>query len=516
MAEAEIKADSENMLRRAAVHYITGAAIMAFYGIQVCPYLETLTLTQLLVPLFGTMLVQFALRFPLRALWAEGADEKVQTKRVFLSEFALFVAAGVFLSLFNLIVYGFPAVSGLKVVVGLLTLGFFTSIDLALAWERHLVRRFQETGRHLKLDDKYFPLSGKLGLVAAASVFFILLVVFLVINKDLEWLREVGDTVSLEDAQRYILAEIAFIVAIILAHVMNVIYSFTRNLRFFFTNETTVLEEATRGCLDGSVPVGTNDEFGIMAKHTNAMVQGLREINAEVQLTRDVTILSLATLAETRDNETGAHILRTQRYVRVLAEHLCEHPRFRDQLDDELIDLLFKSAPLHDVGKVGIPDAILLKPGKLTDEEFAIMKTHAALGAEALSVAEGELGTNSFLRLAGEIAQTHHEKWDGSGYPKGLKGDAIPMSGRLMAVADVYDALISKRVYKPAFPHEKAIGIILDGKGSHFDPDVVEALQAVEEEFINIARDFRDEMTDAVGEAPDQHPGFGLNPQPAT
>jgi response regulator RpfG family c-di-GMP phosphodiesterase len=155
-----------------------------------------------------------------------------------------------------------------------------------------------------------------------------------------------------------------------------------------------------------------------------------------------------------------------------------------------MIDLIYKSAPLHDAGKVGIPDRILLKPGRLTAEEFEVMKQHPVIGAQALSSAQDTIGYHSFLSVACEIMETHHEKWDGSGYPGGLKGDDIPVSGRLMALADVYDALISERVYKPAFSHEKACDIIVEGKGSHFDPDVVDAFLAVEQKFREIASTF--------------------------
>ncbi|MDP6109964.1 MAG: HD domain-containing protein, partial [Rhodospirillales bacterium] len=226
--------------------------------------------------------------------------------------------------------------------------------------------------------------------------------------------------------------------------------------------------------------------------HTNLMVERIRQDTDEIMRTRDTTILTLASLAETRDNETGAHILRTQRYVKALAENLRDHARFSDFLNDETIDLLYKSAPLHDIGKVGIPDAILLKPGKLTDEEFEIMKTHTEIGNESLAVAETELGSNDFLGFAREISISHHEKWDGSGYPMGLSGENIPVSGRLMAVADVYDALISKRVYKPAFSHDKAMEIILEGRGNHFDPDIVDALTDIEDTFKDIARVYSD------------------------
>lgn len=213
----------------------------------------------------------------------------------------------------------------------------------------------------------------------------------------------------------------------------------------------------------------------------------------EVQAIQDVTILTLASLGETRDNETGKHIRRTQYYVKILADTLRHHPRFERQLSDEVIQLLFKSAPLHDIGKVGIPDHILLKAGKLTPEEFEVMKSHAKLGCEAIERAEQELGTEvCFLSFAKEIAHGHHEKWDGSGYPQGLVGDAIPLSARLMALADVYDALISKRVYKAAMTHEQAAAIILAGRGTHFDPDVVDAFIQVQAKFIETARYYAD------------------------
>jgi len=218
----------------------------------------------------------------------------------------------------------------------------------------------------------------------------------------------------------------------------------------------------------------------------------VKERTRRLALTQAVTIESLATLAEYRDPETGGHIKRTQNYVKALAVHLKEHPRYRDELNDETIELLYLSAPLHDLGKVGVPDHILLKAGKLTDEEFEEMKKHTVYGHDALLITEQKLGEDSFLRLAREIAYTHQEKWDGSGYPSGLKGEEIPLAGRLMALADVYDALISKRVYKPPFPHEKAVQIIVEGKDQHFDPDLVDAFVELQETFRNIALTFAD------------------------
>jgi len=218
----------------------------------------------------------------------------------------------------------------------------------------------------------------------------------------------------------------------------------------------------------------------------------VKERTRRLALTQAVTIESLATLAEYRDPETGGHIKRTQNYVKALAVHLKEHPRYRDELNDETIELLYLSAPLHDLGKVAVPDHILLKAGKLTDEEFEEMKKHTVYGHEALLITEQKLGEDTFLHYAREIAYTHQEKWDGSGYPSGLKGEEIPLAGRLMALADVYDALISKRVYKPPFPHEKAVQIIVEGKDLHFDPDLVDAFVELQETFRNIALTFAD------------------------
>ena len=229
-----------------------------------------------------------------------------------------------------------------------------------------------------------------------------------------------------------------------------------------------------------------------LKQHQDQLERLVRERTRRLELTQAVTIESLATLAEYRDPETGGHIKRTQNYVKVLAKQLKQHPRFRDDLNDDVIELLYMSAPLHDLGKIAVPDHILQKAGKLTDEEFAEMKKHTNYGHDALRITEQKLGEDSFLRYAREIAYTHQEKWDGSGYPTGLKGDEIPISGRLMALADVYDALISKRVYKPPFPHEKAVEIIIEGKGNHFDPDIVDAFIELEQTFRNIALSFAD------------------------
>ncbi len=222
-----------------------------------------------------------------------------------------------------------------------------------------------------------------------------------------------------------------------------------------------------------------------------ALTNSLAEARDEAARARDAMILAMASLAETRDHETGDHIRRTQHYVRVLAEALNRREPETKGLDEEFVDLLYKSAPLHDIGKVGIPDRILQKPGRLDRAEYDIMKTHADLGRTAIATAERYIGSsNPFLSLAKEIAHCHHEKWDGTGYPRGLKGEDIPLAGRIMAVADVYDALVSERVYKPAMSHSDAVTIITGESGKHFDPAVVAAFGDVAPQFAEIHRQF--------------------------
>jgi putative two-component system response regulator len=180
-------------------------------------------------------------------------------------------------------------------------------------------------------------------------------------------------------------------------------------------------------------------------------------------------------------------------YCRILGEELARCDRFRDDVDGEYIQLLYLTSPLHDIGKVGIPDCVLRKPGRLTEDEFEVMKQHAVIGGQTLEAVSRAAGEAQFLQMASDIAWSHHEKYDGSGYPRGLAGEAIPLCARIVALADVYDALTSERVYKPAYGHETARSIILEGSGTHFDPAIVEAFIARESQFLAISRRFADD-----------------------
>jgi len=211
-----------------------------------------------------------------------------------------------------------------------------------------------------------------------------------------------------------------------------------------------------------------------------------------LEQTQDVTIFALAYQAELHDNETGKHLDRTAAYVKLLAEELSSIKKYRPYLTAGYIADLVKSAPLHDIGKVGIPDSILKKPGPLSQDEFAVIKKHCEYSVEILEKASSKLSFRSFLNIAIQIAGNHHEKWDGSGYPKGLSGEAIPLSGRIMALADAYDAMRTRRVYKDSFQHDKCIRIITEESGKHFDPDIVNAFLRHEREFLEISEELGD------------------------
>ncbi len=280
-------------------------------------------------------------------------------------------------------------------------------------------------------------------------------------------------------------------------------YTKTANIPVIFVTSLTEAGQEAKGLSLGAVDYITKPIVPEIVKarirnhldlkrHRDHLEELVEERTRELALLKEVTIESLATLTECRDPETGGHIMRTKNYVRILATRAAKEERFSGSLDAASINILYLSAPVHDIGKVGVPDTIMLKPGVLSPTEFDHMKMHTLYGRDSLLKAERKLGTNSFLHVAQEIACGHHERWDGSGYPFGLSGEDIPLSARIMAVADVYDALISRRIYKAPIAHDRAVEIISMGRGTHFDPLLADLFFEINEDFRSIAIEFAD------------------------
>ncbi len=234
-----------------------------------------------------------------------------------------------------------------------------------------------------------------------------------------------------------------------------------------------------------------------LIKLNASLEEEVRDRTKEIELTRNASLYALAKLAENRDPETGQHLERMRHYAFFLAKALVNTPGF-EEIDDQFLSTLLASAPLHDIGKVAIPDSILLKPGKLTEKEWEVMKTHSFIGYHTLTtvIEKQKLGSKSFMQMAAEIAYSHHERWDGKGYPRGLNGTEIPLSGRICAIADVYDALTSKRVYKKDWSHEKAMEIFTEGKGTQFQLELVDAFESIKEKVLEIKEKYQEDFQD--------------------
>ncbi|MGF1720568.1 HD domain-containing protein [Vibrio kyushuensis] len=468
--------------------YVISGLVFAAYGGRVCPFLEVLTTAEI----FLHVGITFALLWLTRHFISLNQTFKPYGNLVILDTSLFFIFSLPLAAYYN-VAHSFPFESNIKVLFGMALFGFFTGTILQLSGK---LVQFSNTQ-----SDEYtngILANQRQSLVKQMIMMMSLLLVTLTIMlsmvaiKDIYWLEHNPERVIDGTGAVSVIKEFIFISIVLSAYAGTILVLWTKLMKQVLFSQEFALMEVTQGQTHKRLPVFEHNELGSMASLTNKMLDSLQSSQDEVKTTRDVAILSLSALAESRDNETGAHILRTQEYMRALATELSKSARYQSLLTPSYIELLHKSAPLHDVGKVGVPDSVLLKPGKLTDDEFEIMKQHPEIGAKALSMAEQQLGSSSFLEIAKEISLSHHEKWDGSGYPNQLTGEDIPLSGRLMALADVYDALISKRVYKEAFSHEKARSIILEGKGIHFDPLIVDTFLAVEDQFLEIASHYQD------------------------
>lgn len=451
---------------RVLAHYVFSIAVMGIYGGAVCPFIATLSVVGWLVLLAVVFGFALSVRLALDKHLLSRLPYESQTRTQFFLEMALFFAAGLVITIYNMAFHDFPAGSGAKMILGCMALGFFASADLALERERKISEALARAGREIWLDEKYFPLTVKFSLVAIATVVIMTAVTYLMIAKDLWWIvREVGPD-RLLFARRAVLGELVFVGGVILAEIINLITSYSHNLKLFFGNQNSALIAVAGGNLQIRVPVGTQDEFGVMASYTNKMIADLDERNRALRETQLEIVKRLGRAAEYRDNETGLHVIR----MSLFSAHLGKAA----ELSDEECEMLLQASPMHDIGKIGIPDHILLKPAKLDDKEWEIMKTHTEIGKEILKGSKSPL-----LKMAEAIAITHQEKWDGSGYPRGLKGEAIPLVGRICAICDVFDALTSVRPYKKAWSVEEAMALLEKESGKHFDPELVPLFKQV-------------------------------------
>ena len=252
----------------------------------------------------------------------------------------------------------------------------------------------------------------------------------------------------------------------------------------------TLLQARLSSCLEKKRLLDRQEAYRRQIEEQNASLERrVREQVREISKIQLSAIFAVSKLAESRDPETGEHLERMREYCRVVSEHLARLPGFAETIDPVFIENIYHASPLHDIGKVGIPDRILLKPGKLAPEEFERMKSHTTIGAGTLRAIEEQHPGNAFIRMGVEVAASHHEKWDGTGYPTGLAGEAIPLVARILAVGDVYDALTSKRCYKEGYSHEESAQIIIKGSGRHFDPVVVDTFIHCEKVFARIRRE---------------------------
>ena len=469
-------------------HVALFSVIYTIYGQHICPILNSKDFFAVLAPCAGTLLVLTFVRKFMR-----GHLEKLATdanlRLSFWADFSLFLFAGALISTFNSLYFRVPDENVMKVAVSFVALGYYISLDMSLRREHGLAHQIISGEAEFPENGKSMPVTQKFTIFSIVNLCILATVCLLVVYKDLLYIGRKGMTDTL---LLIILAETAFVLMVLGGYTVNAIRLYSKNLKLSLETEHNALIAVSSGDLQNRAAITSRDEFGQVAALTNQMIEKLEASIQNLNKTQNAFLVSLVSLAAKRDNETGMHLRRPQMYIAELANTLRKRSSHQLQISATCVDLLYQAAPLHDIGKVGIPDAILQKPGKLSDAEFDVMKTHTTIGAAALEDAARQLEDSRLVNMAREIVISHHERWDGKGYPHGLKGLDIPLSGRLMAVADVYDALRSKRVYKPAMSHEQAVDIIWGGRGSQFDPDGVAAFMACAPRCAEIAASFQD------------------------
>ncbi|MGQ3354143.1 MAG: HD-GYP domain-containing protein [Phreatobacter sp.] len=463
---------------RSAAHHVLSAVFVTVYGYSVCNFINGLEVSLWAATLVPVLMGQWGLRTVIaRRVSAASPDRRPQL--AFFGELSVFVIGGSVVGIVNTLFHGFPPGSGLKAMLGFVTIGLFAGLDQGFVRTR---LRFEEGGMPPFAGAPRAPFAVRLGLSFGLVMALVLGVVSLLVLRGIE-----DGAVRDVDGFRRLIVEFAFVFVIILCYVANCAREVEKLLAKAVSEQVVTLGEARDGRVRRRAVIGTHDEIGFVSAEINRLLDELERAHATTTRTNDAIMQALIGLTGARDNETGGHLQRTQHYVGILCEQLALDPQHAAALTPQGIENIVTAAPLHDIGKVAVPDAILRKPGRLTAEEFEVMKTHVAHGLAVMDKVIADVGVTPYLAAARDVIAGHHEQWNGAGYPLGLKGTQIPLAGRVMALADVYDALRSERVYKPAMSHAEARQILIDGAGAQFDPMVVAAFLVAEPRFERIA-----------------------------
>lgn len=477
---------------RSAGHHLVSSVFVTIYGYSVCNFINGLEVSLWAATLLPVLVAQWMLRSAIAAR-ISAASSAARPRLAFCGELGVFVIGGAVIGVVNSVFHGFPPGSGLKAMMGFVTIGIFAGVDQAFVRTRI---RFEEGGMPSLPSTPRSPFAVRLGLSFGLVTALLLVVISLLVLRGIE-----DGTVQSAQGFRHLAIEFAFVFLVILCYVGNCARGAERLLAKAVSEQVKTLGEAREGRARRRAVIGTHDEIGFVSGEINHLLDELDRAHETTTRTNDAIMQALIGLAGARDNETGAHLQRTQRYVGILCNQLALDPEHASALSPSAIADIVSAAPLHDIGKVAVPDAILRKPGRLTPEEFEVMKNHVTHGLAVIDKVVADVGATPFLAAARDVIAGHHEHWNGAGYPFGLKGAAIPLAGRVMALADVYDALRSARVYKPAMTHAEARRILIDGAGTQFDPLVLAAFLVAEPQFERIAASITDSEQVAIAAA---------------
>ncbi len=477
---------------RSAVHHVLSSVFVTIYGYSVCNFINGLEVSAWAVTLLPVLVAQWMLRSVIAEHISTLAPAR-QPWLAFWGELSVFIAGGAVIGIVNTVFHGFPAASGLKAMLGFVTIGVFAGVDQAFVQTRI---RFEQGGMPSFPTKPRSPFAVRLGLSFGLVTALVIGIISLLLLRGIE-----DGTIREPQSFRRLAIEFAFVFAVILCYVANAARGAEKLLAKAVSEQVQTLGEARDGRAQRRAVIGTQDEIGFVSAEINHLLDELDRAHETTTRTNDAIMKALIGLAGARDNETGDHLQRTQRYVGILCNQLAGHPEYAATLTPSAIADIVSAAPLHDIGKVAVPDAILRKPGRLTSDEYEVMKTHVSHGLAVINKVIADVGVTPYLAAARDVIAGHHEHWNGAGYPFGLKGAEIPLAGRVMALADVYDALRSERIYKAAMTHAEARQILIDGAGTQFDPLVVAAFLVVEPQFDRIATSFTDSAKDAAAAA---------------